>query len=277
MLQIGLTARRYDAVVSQNFTPLTGRGQFIRATFLHDALFRDRPQWFTLSERLYLGVASLTLPRARRVLTSSKAEADRIRRVFPRVRARVAAVGLSVPLDLDQPGGVPSLVAIERPFILAVGRLNVRKNIQRLIRVFSRGGLAERFDLIIVGAPDGKSEAVTDVAGVHFTGHVTDSELISLYSQCEFFVFPSLGEGFGLPLLEAARFGAPSAASDIPPFREINTAAVYFDPHDDKSMAEGLAEMASQHRRSANGSKGVPAVALSWADVAVAARSAMFD
>jgi glycosyltransferase involved in cell wall biosynthesis len=60
---------------------------------------------------------------------------------------------------------------------------------------------------------------------------VSYSELSWLYSHASLFVFPSLDEGFGLPLVEAYFFNCPTIASDIAPFREINTAMHYFNPN----------------------------------------------
>jgi alpha-1,2-rhamnosyltransferase len=54
------------------------------------------------------------------------------------------------------------------------------------------------------------------------------------------FVFPSLAEGYGMPLIEADAFGAPSIASDIPPFREIGLSSGYFDPHSITAIAAAI-------------------------------------
>jgi glycosyltransferase involved in cell wall biosynthesis len=238
--------RQYDVVLTQNFAPLFVRGPATVAVFLHDALFVEHPNWFTRLERLYLGAIRPTLRFADVVLTSSKAESARISAVWPRVGRKTFPIGLGVPHGLTvAESKKPSMSRIgDRPFILSVGRLNVRKNIANMIAAYqSDEGIASGYDLVIVGASDGKYNAVLQSDrenAVIFTGHVSDEELSWLYSHAELFIFPSLDEGFGLPLLEARMFGTASVASDIPPFREIGGSAAYFDPTSISSIARAV-------------------------------------
>ncbi len=95
---------------------------------------------------------------------------------------------------------------------------------------------------------------------IHFLGHVTDDELRWLYENCDLFVFPSLGEGYGLPLLEANTLGAPAIASDIPVFRELKLATEYFDPR-------SVDEMAAAILRGLGSATAVGAIELTWDDV----------
>ena len=131
------------------------------------------------------------------------------------------------------------------PFVLTVGRLNVRKNVARLIEAFARVAQQDvTRHLVVVGEKDGKYSpgAIPDhvTSRIHFLGHVTDDELRWLYENCDLFVFPSLDEGYGLPLLEANMLGAAAIASDIPVFRELQVAADYFDPRSVDEMAAAI-------------------------------------
>ncbi len=77
-----------------------------------------------------------------------------------------------------------------------------------------------------------------------FLGYVSELQLASLYIAAESFVFPSLTEGFGLPLLEAMTYGTPVIASDIPSSREVcGGAALYFPPEDPGALADGMAQL----------------------------------
>ena len=76
---------------------------------------------------------------------------------------------------------------------------------------------------------------------VRFVGGIDDSALTWLYENCRLFVFPSLDEGFGLPVVEAALSGAPMVLSDIPAFRELAPGAAFFDPLDPASIAAVVA------------------------------------
>jgi glycosyltransferase involved in cell wall biosynthesis len=244
--RMGRESDGFDAVITQNFTPMMGSRGARRATFLHDAIFKEHPEWFTRPERAYLALASAGLGEADVVITSSASERDRVAQHFPRSALRVHPVGLAVPVALA--GARLNRIRTshpERPFILTVGRLNVRKNLSRLMNAFEESGLKTSFDLIVVGEADGRAPALPSDSGVTFTGRVTDEELAFLYQRCAFFVFPSLDEGFGLPLAEAAYFGAPSCASDIAAFREIGTASEYFDPTDTSGIATSLRTMAT--------------------------------
>ena len=227
-----------DVVLAQNFTPLRSRA--LRATFIHDLMFDEHPEFFTRLERAYFAGMPWSARRADLVLTSTEAEADRIARVRPVLAGKVVPVGLSVPESFrSRQATRPALDLTPGSFLLCVGRLNVRKNVARLVEAVLRDDLvtAEQ-PLVVVGEPDGKSIGVlADDPRVRFVGGVDDGALAWLYENCRLFVFPSLDEGFGLPVVEAALAGAPMVLSDIPAFRELAPTAVFTDPHDVAAMA----------------------------------------
>ena len=224
---------RADVVVSQHFTP-TGAARAVRGAFAYDAIFRDHPEWFTRAENLYLraGFAD-TMRRADFVFTECETELARLERLYPAARGKVVTTGLGVPLGVASAAAAPVDTVGGRPFILSVGRLNVRKNLARLIAAYrSSPLLTAAFDLAVVGESNGRA-AELDSNGpgtVRLLGGVDDAQLRWLYERAALFVMPSLDEGFGLPVLEAKTFGVPTAASDIAVFRELALADAYFDP-----------------------------------------------
>lgn len=122
------------------------------------------------------------------------------------------------------------------PFILCVGNIKPHKNIIPFIEFFiKRSKYSQVYKLVVVGQKDGfitrvESELVNSPQ-VIFKGKISDEELSDLYSTASVFVFPSLYEGFGLPLLEAMSFNLPILASDIPVFNElVGNKVNYFDP-----------------------------------------------
>nr|WP_244962869.1 glycosyltransferase [Cryobacterium roopkundense] len=135
-------------------------------------------------------------------------------------------------------------------YFLTVGRLNVRKNLQHtVLAALQSGELSPQTPLVIVGEADGKlglvdrqcRDAVTSGA-VIFTGFVSEARLRWLYRNASLFLFLSLGEGFGMPPLEAAYFGAPLLVSDLPVFREtLGTRARYVDPTHITTIARAIA------------------------------------
>lgn len=121
-------------------------------------------------------------------------------------------------------------------FILAVG-VGPRKNTQRLIKAFQL--VAEReMKLVLIGRPEAKIE---DGRGIRILGHVPTEELPVFYSAAEALVYPSLYEGFGLPILEAFSCGCPVVTSNISSMQElVGSAAVLVDPYEVESIVEGV-------------------------------------
>ncbi|HEV7870957.1 MAG TPA: glycosyltransferase family 1 protein [Modestobacter sp.] len=263
-----------DVVLAQNYTPLRSRA--VRATFIHDLMFEEHPEFFTRSERMYFAGMPWSARFADVVLTSTRAEADRIARTRPRLAGKVRPVGLSVPESFAAAVPAdPDLGLTPGRFLLCVGRLNARKNVNRLIDALRDHDLVnDDFPLVVVGEPDGLAIARIDPADrrFRFVGGVSDGSLRWLYEQSRLFVFPSLDEGFGLPVVEAAICGAPMVLSDIPAFRELAPDAVFFDPYDTAAIAAAVrAELAGPP--SASPEVHVP----SWPEVVGRIRSAVAE
>jgi glycosyltransferase involved in cell wall biosynthesis len=141
-------------------------------------------------------------------------------------------------------------LGVEGEFILCVGTVEPRKNLLNLIRAFEEL-VTKNFtslQLVIAGKPGWLSnELDTYLAGspikqrVLFTGHISDDELRALYSSCLVFVYPSLYEGFGLPLLEAMACGAAVVTSNVPSIIEtVGTMARLVSPTDVHDIAQGI-------------------------------------
>lgn len=243
-IELARMSRGFDAVVAQNFAPWFGRS----AVFIHDALFKSHPQWFTRSERLYLAPIPAMARRATVVLTSSKAEAARIRQQLPKV-GPVVPTGLGLATELaNAQSEEPADLGLQRGrFLLSVGRLNIRKNLERTIESsLNSGVVTPDCPLIIVGGEDGRAErSVEAPAGsVRFVGHRSNAQLRWLYENCALFLFLSLDEGFGLPPVEAHEFGAPVIVSDIPATRESleeTDGVTFVNPLNSRQLSEQIA------------------------------------
>ncbi|WP_348788996.1 glycosyltransferase family 1 protein [Leifsonia sp. NPDC080035] len=246
MLELDARGRGADLVLSQNFTPLLSRA--LRAVYVHDVMFQEHPEWFSARERAYLSLIPRGAARADVIATSSQTERRRIEARNPRLAGRTIATGLAVSEGFRSArSSPPALPGLSGGFLLAVGRINVRKNLERLVRALGDAGvITARFPLVVVGVPDGLAgaSAVFDDAvaagSVIRAGFLPDSELKWLYENCAAFVFPSLDEGFGLPVLEAASSGARIALSAIPAFEEFGPVGDFFDPQDDASMVRAV-------------------------------------
>lgn len=143
----------------------------------------------------------------------------------------------------------------DRPFILALSRLEPRKNFARLIEAFAlaraEANLPHR--LVIAGSKGWLYEAIFRRVDelrlqehVHFTGFVDDADLPALYSAAEFFAYPSLYEGFGLPIVEALACGTPVLTGDNSCLPEAGgPGALYVKAEEVHSIAEGLVRLAT--------------------------------
>jgi glycosyltransferase involved in cell wall biosynthesis len=157
------------------------------------------------------------------------------------------------------------------PYLLFVGERGGYKNFSRLLDAFRLSDFHLRGVLIVAGKPL-KEHEQEKIAFLGLTDHVRvivgpkAEELCALYRCAEGFVYPSLGEGFGIPVLEAMACGTPALLSDIPVFHEVaGDAALYFDPLDCEDMARCLDSTLSQDLRKQFTEKGLRNVTkFSW-------------
>lgn len=136
---------------------------------------------------------------------------------------------------------------LKNPYILFVGTLQPRKNIVRLIEAFSKL-LMENIDLVVIGRKGWHFGEILKAPHdygisdrVHFLENVTDEELPSFYKNAQLFCLPSLYEGFGLPVLEAMKYGCPVITSNVSSLPEAGGDAVeYVDPESVENIASKL-------------------------------------
>lgn len=135
-------------------------------------------------------------------------------------------------------------------YILAIGGSEYRKNIERLIHVYNNN-FDEKYKLIVIG---GKWRNVDlpekyTSENIRFLTNIPEEDLIAIYNMSEVFVFPSFYEGFGIPVLEGMACGVPVVTSNVSSMPEVGgDAAVYFDPFDEKDMAEKIATVLDDSR-----------------------------
>ncbi|MEZ6188737.1 MAG: glycosyltransferase family 1 protein [Planctomycetota bacterium] len=133
-------------------------------------------------------------------------------------------------------------------YALCVGRPDPRKNLTRLFGAYAEGAAGRRLPLVVVGPLHDEQKNLERLAqvqgleGVRFLANVSNPELGALFRGARLHCYVSLGEGFGLPALEALACGTPSVLSDLPVFREFaGDAASYVDPYDRGAMARAIA------------------------------------
>jgi len=165
---------------------------------------------------------------------------------------------MSEPAEQEYLAQVKKRYALERPYVLNVGRLEPRKNLVRLIRAFrqARKKLDLGLELILVGKKDFRfediEEEIQESDGVRLLGPIPDEGLPALYNLAKVFAFPSLVEGFGMPVLESMACGTPVVASRRGALPEVGGSAVaWVEPEDEEAIATALADVLSDTDRAA--------------------------
>jgi glycosyltransferase involved in cell wall biosynthesis len=142
-----------------------------------------------------------------------------------------------------------SRLGIRGPYLLFVGSLEVRKNLIRLLEAYARlRASSGSWTLVVVGARKLRQSPVAATVRrlglephVHVTGYVAEEDLPALYSGADLFVFPSLYEGFGLPVLEAMACGTPVVTSAVSSLPEVaGDAALLVDPFDVDALTTAM-------------------------------------
>jgi glycosyltransferase involved in cell wall biosynthesis len=235
------------------------------AVFVHDLAFRIRPQEVPWQQRVYMwAVLGRALRSAAAVLVPSESTRRDLLEHYkdPTLESKVVVVGEGLPPQV--PAG-PLPAGLEPGFILAVGTVEPRKNYPRLLAAFRRmrgrhgsipfiiNGRPGVPQLVIAGRPGwaygDTLQRIAAEPGVRYLGHVDEPTLTALYESASVLAFPSLYEGFGLPLLEAMGHGVPAvvgAAGALPELAQ--GAAIAVQPDDVDAIAGALERLLSDEK-----------------------------
>jgi glycosyltransferase involved in cell wall biosynthesis len=230
------------------------------AIFVHDLAFRIRPQEVPWQQRAYMrAVLGRALRQAAAVLVPSESTRRDVLDHYrdPTLESKLAVIGEGVRPGV--PAG-PLPAGLEPGFILAVGTVEPRKNYPRLLAAFRRlRGRSVPFiingrpgvpQLVIAGragwAYGDTLQRIAAEPGVRYLGHVDEPTLSALYESASVLAFPSLYEGFGLPLLEAMAHGVPAVVGAAGALPELGLgAAIAVQPDDVDAIAAALERLLS--------------------------------
>lgn len=221
---------------------------------VHDLSFLRYPHLFRPANRLYLSwFTRLSLRRARRVIAVSQHTAEEmVRRLgIGRENIRVVYHGVDTvfhPLPPSEVADFRARRGLPDRFVLFVGTLEPRKNLVRLIEAFARSGTDAGTALVLAGARgwyDKEIFTTVERTGLQervlFPGYIPNEELPLWYNAARVFAYPSLYEGFGMPVLEAQACGTPVLTSSTSALPEAaGDGALLVDPTDGEAIADGL-------------------------------------
>ncbi|WP_324718116.1 glycosyltransferase family 1 protein [Carboxydochorda subterranea] len=229
---------------------------------IHDLAVLEHPEWFAPAfARWYAWLLPRLVRRVRRIITVSQFCAARLvdRLGVPDEAIEVIPNGVDARFRPQPPEAVETVrraLRLPERYVLYVGSLEPRKNLRVLLDAWRQASsrLADVW-LVIAG---GTYRAFRNPGFREFpprtllVGHVGDDNLPGLYSGAVCFVYPSLYEGFGLPVLEAMACGVPVIASDIPALREVaGDAALLVPPIDARTLATTVVSLAGSAERRA--------------------------
>jgi glycosyltransferase involved in cell wall biosynthesis len=256
---------------------------------IHDLSFEHLPETFKRRSRAQLRLTvRRTAKKAAQILTLSAFSRNDIIETYAVDPARVfvtplaAAPNFAPITDETELRRIRSSYGIERDYILALGSIQPRKNLVRLINAYnslSRARAKHELPQLVLAGKRGWLEAETIRAAgqsdarndILFIGYVPDSDLPALYSGAICFAYPSYFEGFGLPVLEAMQCGTPVIAGDRTSVPEVaGDAGVLFDPFDESAIAGALTQVINHpdHRAELRVKGLARAAAFSWRSTA---------
>jgi len=220
---------------------------------IHDLSFIRFPDLFRPANRLYLtALTRLSARCARRLIAVSEHAAAESVRLLGVSRERIDVIYHGVdpafrPLPADEVAAFRRRLGLPERFVFFVGTLEPRKNLVRLVEAFARvrdgrvglalaGGKGWLYDELFA-----KVEALDLSEKVIFPGYVMSEELPLWYNAATILAYPSVYEGFGLPVLEAQACGAPVLTSNVSSLPEAaGDAALMVNPYDVEALAAGL-------------------------------------
>lgn len=205
--------------------------------------------------QVYIEKLRRLIAQCDKIVTISKFVANDVLHYFPEAKDKVQVIYNGADKLIVPPGHTPAFLP-RRPFLFTIGLLSVQKGFHLLPALLKEND----FDLVISGIETPHKQKIIEEAEkynclnrVHITGQVSDDDKAWYYKNCSAFVFPSIAEGFGLPVIEAMHFGKPVFLSKFTSLPEVGgDAAYYFDnfepAHMQQVFAAGMQDFAEHNR-----------------------------
>tara|TARA_B100001093_G_scaffold520495_1_gene616817 strand:+ start:15667 stop:16782 length:1116 start_codon:yes stop_codon:yes gene_type:complete len=203
---------------------------------VHDMIHELYPEYFE-EDTVILENKKKSIEGASHIISVSHATKNDLVKVLGIDESKISVIHHS--FDFPEYRSQKKWLNLPEDFFLFVGKRRNYKNFNFFLE--SSADLFKKTPLVVVGSPfTGEEDEIIQKNGIGdyvFQVSADDAELASLYSKAYYFVFPSLAEGFGIPILEAYHSNCPVIVSDISVFREVaDEAALYFDPKSKESI-----------------------------------------
>jgi glycosyltransferase involved in cell wall biosynthesis len=247
-----INQKKFDLIHSNYVSPLIKNSKIV--VTLHDLSFKKYPQFYNLKDKLIFKVLlPYSLKLADAVIVPSQFSRSQSLKYYPFLKNKVfvtyeAADDCFYKINKQK---ARKKLKINSPFILTLNANNPKKNINRVIQAFNQlNKRVPEYRLIVVGPKNNIDQKNRNDPKIKFINHVSDSILNLLYNACRIFVYYSLYEGFGLPLLEALKANSIVIASDIPVHREVTkNKIVYADPQNPKNLFQKLYKLINNNEK----------------------------
>jgi len=250
---------KFDVLFAPNYLPPATNSKGLVIT-VHDLAFKILPETAPHVNKYWLAYFDRALKNSAEIVTVSEATRRDLIEIYDVAPEKVTAVLSGVDMDVIKPAAPEDIEAaratygIDGPYFLFIGGLEPRKNLRMMLRAFGRMPDDVRPNLVLAGSPvpwvpGGKDMVESAVRAlppsardqVILTGYVSETDKLALLTGAEALVYPSVYEGFGLPVLEAMACGTPVLTSDLSSLPEVvGGDAVLVDPYESGSIADGM-------------------------------------
>lgn len=232
---------------------------------IHDLLHIKDPKVYKWFDSLYMRLLiPFSVKKADKIVTDSKSTSNDLIELTGATKENVSVIYLAAddkyhPLNdsNEENSNVLKKYNLKLPYLLYIGSLSPRKNIPFLIKAFEEFMKANNIDiqLVLAGGKSWKDEEIHQTISkspyrenIILTGFVDDDDLPYIYNQAEVFIYPSLYEGFGIPILEAMASGCPVLTSNTSSPPEVaGDAVLYFDPTNINDLVQNISKVVNNN------------------------------
>lgn len=260
--KLNLLASEDFVYFEPSFVPFSYRGEVL--TTIHDLSFLSNPEFHPKNRVKYLTKKiPYTLANSDHIFVDSYFIQNEIKKYYPDTSCNISVLYLGVDADFFNNScskvNLNHLGIKNGDFLLSVATLEPRKNFSRLIDAFLAlpEEIRNQHQLVLVGSSGWKNSEIylkakqyIDNGQIVITGYISDDELKLLYRNCKLFIYPSVYEGFGLPIIEAMAAGCIVATSNLGATAEVaGSSAIFFDPYDINSIKNSILDFINSNEK----------------------------